>query len=75
MQDDHIYRIEVFPDEETGGYIAVVPQLLGCTGVGRTREEARDSAMTAIESWVEKAQNEGRHVPAPKGKRPFSSFY
>lgn len=34
------YAIEIFYSEEDGGYIAVVPELPGCSAFGETPEEA-----------------------------------
>ena len=34
------YTIEIFYSEEDGGYIAVVPELPGCSAFGVTLEEA-----------------------------------
>ena len=34
------YAIAIFPDEEDGDYIAIVPDLKGCSAFGDTPEDA-----------------------------------
>jgi len=62
------YAIEIFYSEEDEGYIAVVPELPGCSAFGKTEEEALKEIKVAIELWVETAQKEGRKIPQPLGK-------
>jgi len=63
------YAIEIFYSEEDAGYIAVVPELPGCSAFGETEEEALKQVMTAMELWLEAAEKEGREIPQPSGKR------
>lgn len=62
------YTIEIFYSEEDEGYIAVVPELPGCSAFGETEEEALREIKTAIELWIEAAKKEGREIPKPMGK-------
>ncbi|RJS78159.1 type II toxin-antitoxin system HicB family antitoxin [Methanophagales archaeon] len=62
------YAIEIFYSEEDGGYIAVVPELAGCSAFGETEEEALREVMIAMELWLETAEKEGRKIPQPAGK-------
>lgn len=62
------YAIEIFYSEEDGGYIAVVPELAGCSAFGESEEEALREVMTAIELWLETAEKEGKEIPQPGGK-------
>jgi predicted RNase H-like HicB family nuclease len=62
------YAIEIFYSEEDEGYIAIVPELPGCSAFGRTEEEALREIKTAMELWLETAKKEGREIPQPKGK-------
>ena len=57
--------IEPLPDEEGGGYIAIVPDLPGCMSDGETAEEALASVKDAISAWIEEAAAIGRAVPRP----------
>jgi predicted RNase H-like HicB family nuclease len=62
------YAIELFYSEEDNGYIAVVPELSGCSAFGDTEEEALKEAKTTIELWLETAKKESREIPKPLGK-------
>ncbi|AKG91658.1 hypothetical protein GAH_01018 [Geoglobus ahangari] len=64
----HKYTIEIFYSEEDEGYIAVVPELPGCSAFGETEEKALKEIKTAIELWIEAAKKEGREIPKPMGK-------
>ncbi|RLI76672.1 type II toxin-antitoxin system HicB family antitoxin [Archaeoglobales archaeon] len=64
----HRYTIEIFYSEEDEGYIAVVPELPGCSAFGETEEEALKEIKVAIELWIEAAKKEGREIPKPMGK-------
>jgi len=62
------YTIEIFYSEEDEGYIAVVPELPGCSAFGKNEEEALREIKTAIELWIEAAKKEGREIPKPMGR-------
>ncbi len=62
------YTIEIFYSEEDEGYIAVVPELPGCSAFGETEEKALKEIKVAIELWIEAAKKEGREIPKPMGK-------
>jgi len=62
------YAIEIFYSEEDGGYIAVVPELPGCSAFGETPEEALREVKIAIELWLEAAKKIGKEIPKPMGK-------
>jgi len=68
------YAIEIFYSEEDMGYIAVVPELAGCSAFGETEEEALKEVMTATELWLETAEKEGREIPQPAGKELLKAF-
>jgi predicted RNase H-like HicB family nuclease len=55
--------IEIFYSEEDCGYVATVPELAGCSAFGETEEVALMEVMTAIELWLETAENLGREIP------------
>jgi predicted RNase H-like HicB family nuclease len=42
--------------EDDDGYIAVVPDLPGCSAFGETSEEALKEIRTALSSWIETAR-------------------
>ena len=62
------YAIEIFYSEDDEGYIALVPELAGCSAFGESEGAALKEAMTAMELWLETAEKEGRKIPRPAGK-------
>ncbi|KAF5416927.1 MAG: hypothetical protein C5S38_02405 [Candidatus Methanophagaceae archaeon] len=62
------YAIEIFYSDEDVGYIAVVPELADCSAFGESEEAALREIMTAMELWLETAENDGREIPQPGGK-------
>jgi predicted RNase H-like HicB family nuclease len=62
------YAIEIFYSEEDEGYIAVVPELPGCSAFGVTQGKALAEIKTAMELWLETAEKESRQIPQPLGK-------
>jgi predicted RNase H-like HicB family nuclease len=70
----HNYAIEIFHSEEDGGYIALVPELPGCSAFGETEEEALKEAKIAIQLWLETARKEGRRIPRPHDRELLKSF-
>jgi len=62
------YAIEIFYSEEDEGYIAIAPELPGCSAFGETEEEALKEIKDAVELWLETAKKEKRDIPKPQGK-------
>lgn len=62
------YAIEIFFSDEDEGYIAIAPELPGCSAFGETAEQALAEIKTAMELWLEVAQKESRPIPRPVGK-------
>ena len=62
------YAIEIFYSEDDEGYIAVVPELRGCSAFGDTKEEALEEVKIAMELWLETATKTGKFIPQPHGK-------
>jgi len=69
------YAIEIFYSKEDEGYIAVAPELSGCSAFGETEEEALNEIKTAMDLWLETARQEGRKIPQPCGKELLNIFY
>ena len=63
------HSILLIYSEEDEGYIAVVPELPGCTAFGPTQQKCLEEVQTAMELWLEMAGKEGRDIPKPGGKR------
>ena len=64
----HKYAIEIFFSDEDEGFIAVVPELPGCSVFGETEEEALSEVKVAIGLWLDTAPGEGREIPEPGGR-------
>jgi predicted RNase H-like HicB family nuclease len=65
-----MYAIEIVYSEEDEGFIAVVPELPGCSAFGDTEERALKEVKIAMKLWLETAKEIGREIPAPQ-KRSF----
>jgi predicted RNase H-like HicB family nuclease len=61
-----MYAIEIFYSEEDEGFIAVVPELPGCSAFGRTEEDALREVKVAMQLWLETAKEIGRDIPIPQ---------
>ena len=58
------YSVQIFWSDEDNGYVAVVPDLSGCSAFGDTAEEALRESEDAIEAWV-RPEATGNAVPSP----------
>ena len=65
MTDTHRYPAQVFWSESDKGFIAVAPDLPGCSAFGETQEEALDELQDAIHAWMEAARVAHNPIPAP----------
>ncbi|SLM28806.1 conserved hypothetical protein [Desulfamplus magnetovallimortis] len=63
------YEIIIYWSDEDQAYIAEVPELQGCMAHGNTEESALANIKTAMELWIETAEEFGDLVPAPKGRK------
>ena len=61
----NIYLVEIFWSNEDAGYIAVVPDLPGCSAYGETMEEAAREIKDAQEAWLEACLASGEAIPQP----------
>lgn len=66
------YPIKIFYSEEDKGFIAIAPDLPGCSAFGETEERALDEIKTAIELWLEVAKEDGIPIPKPSGTIKYS---
>jgi len=62
------YAIEIFYSEDDEGYIAVVPELAGCSAYGESEEQALQEIKTAIDLWLSTARDMGREILKAAGK-------
>jgi antitoxin HicB len=61
------YPISIFPlaEDDGGGYLGVVPDLLGCMSDGATPAEALANTMDAVSDWLKTAERRGMKIPEP----------
>ncbi len=64
MQTDH-YPAHIFWNPEDQAFIAIAPDLPGCSAVGGTRAEALAELDDAIKAWCEAARAAGNPIPEP----------
>lgn len=62
------YPINVFWSDESGRWIADVPDLRYCSAHGETPAEAVAEAQEAIALWLETARAEGIPIPQPSDR-------
>ncbi len=66
-----LYERKVFYSKEDKGWIAIAPELPGCSAFGKTDARALKELDTAIELWLETAKSEKWKAPEPlAAKRP-----
>ncbi len=68
------YPTKVFWSDEDHGYIAVAPDLAGCSAFGETQEQSLRELRDAISAWVEAARAAGNPVPAPSVPAELSQY-
>lgn len=66
------YLIRTFWSDEDQCYIAEVPELKGCSGLGETPAKAINEAGKSIENWLRVAKKEKLLIPKPLGARHSS---
>lgn len=57
--------MQIFWSDEDDGYIALAPDLPGCSAFGETAEEALRESNDAIEAWLQAAKAAGSFIPKP----------
>ena len=65
------YEVIIYWSNDDSAFVAEVPELPGCIAHGDTQSKALESANDAITLWLSTAQEMGRDVPEPKGRRLF----
>jgi predicted RNase H-like HicB family nuclease len=65
----HKYEVIIYWSEEDGAFVAEVPELPGCAAHGETPDVALANCQEAISLWIDTAEEFGRAVPEPKGRR------
>jgi predicted RNase H-like HicB family nuclease len=72
-QLEYPVMVEPLSAEDGGGFVATVPDLLGCMSDGATPEEALTNVQDAISTWIEAANDLGHSVPKPSRKLALTS--
>lgn len=54
------FKVVITYDSEYKGYVADVPELMGCMSQGKTIDEALDNVKDAIIGWLEVEKKHGR---------------
>jgi len=62
------YPKQVFWSDEDQGFIAVAPDLAGCSAFGLSEAEAISELDDAIAAWIDAARAAGN--PIPRASRP-----
>ena len=58
-----MYAIGIFYSEEDEGFIAIVPELSGCSAFGETEERALREVKIAMQFWLQTVKEIGRAIP------------
>jgi antitoxin HicB len=65
--------VEPLPAEDSGGFIATVPDLPNCKSDGETPQEALTNVQDAIAVRIEAAKDMGHTVPEPTKRFALSA--
>ena len=63
------YPVEIFWSDEDHGYIAIAPDLPGCSAWGASPEDALREVQSAADAWLEATRSMGRPAPEPSHER------
>jgi antitoxin HicB len=70
MNREELYGYSVclirLSEEDGGGWLAEVPELLGCLADGESPDEALNNLKEVIETWIEVAREEEQVIPEPR---------
>ena len=69
------YRILVRYSKEDKGYIAVVPELRGCSAWGKSDSEAIKAVKEAAAAWLEAAKANKIKIPTPIDEKPVTGKF
>lgn len=65
MIDTKRYPAHVFWSDEDNGFIALAPDLPGCSAFGESKLAALTELEDAIEAWIAAAKTAGNPIPEP----------
>jgi len=75
VQDPLKYRIVVRYSEEDAGYIAVVPELRGCSAWGKTESAAIRAVKEAASAWLKAAKANKIEIPTPLDEKQVTGKF
>lgn len=59
----------IYWSQDDNGFIAEVPELVGCMAHGDSHESALANVRAAMDAWIETAREFGHPIPEPRGHR------
>jgi predicted RNase H-like HicB family nuclease len=62
------YPMVISWSKEDEEYVAIAPNLRGCSATGATPEEAAREVQTAMHLWLEAARDNGFPIPVPTSR-------
>jgi predicted RNase H-like HicB family nuclease len=66
------YEVILYWSVADQAFIAEVPELPGCAADGKTYRQALANVEVIIREWIETAREQGRPIPASKGRLVFA---
>ena len=69
------YKLEIIPDSEESGFVALYPDLPGCITCGSTISDAVNNAEDAKKEWLLAAIEENIEIAEPKSADSYSGQF
>lgn len=69
------YKIEIFEDQEEGGYALRCPELPGCITCGETIQEGLEMLEDAKKCWFTSCLEDGVPIPEPARLEDYSGQF
>lgn len=76
--DDYMaldYPMEIWPDEEEGGFTVSFPDLPGCLTCVESWDEIAPMAADARRIWTETCLEDGQSIPLPGSSKDYSGRF
>ena len=68
------YKIVLYPSSE-GGYVAEIPELVGCLTQGDDMQDALEMIEDAKKAWIDIAIHDNREIPEPETEEKYSGKF
>lgn len=69
------YKLEIIPDPDESGFVAMYPDLPGCITTGETMEEVTANAVDAKREWLNAALEDSIPITEPVGLDAYSGQF